>query len=333
MRSAALFLLFLASTSLPGCLDDLLDPEDAGVTALDAWRVADARAQAWSPGAMLLVAEAVESRDESMEGQADAEHFGDGRAQRYTFLFRGPGTDDAWNVTVGGDGRVVDEGPVDAERAEGREPVTGWRVDSTELVEVLRREADGFAQRSEAGMVEDLFYLLGTDAFGWEDGGVAWAVLELVGGGDLHLHVVSASNGTLLRSGPFAFNFDIFLHGAESGSFEGTLTATDPAAEHDVTLEVEHEAVGFRLAADTAFPGDVLTLNVTGPDGTHHEATLEPLVPGDDVGLRVDPAPQGTWTARVELDGVAVAYTLEYCTTGLRIDVSPLGSPCDRVNA
>ncbi len=325
MRLFVVALLLLMP--LAGCLDSPADPATgAGLSAMEARTVAQKEAKLWDSGAQLAGVMYLEGEAVPQNGTPAAPEFADGRADAYAFFFTAPEQESAWNVTVGGNGRVLFAGPEDTEDLV---PLRDWRVDSPALFATLRAEAEGFADRVDSSEDGNMFGFLVTDLDedNFDFNGTLWIVLE--GSDKFYMHIVDASNGTLLGSFDFAMIIDGMI--AESGSFSGTLTALASSASHAFELENDHEGIGFRLAAETSVPLDSVRVNVTGPGGSHEEFVLA-LLPGDSAYFEIEPATAGNWEARVDLQGFATRYTLDYCTSGIPATfASPFSSPCFRV--
>lgn len=272
----------------------------------------------------------------------------DGQAPAWGYVYQAGNR--TYAVAIGANGTVLAEETDEDDDPET--PVEGWEVDSDEAAEIIAENNDTWANAGDDGGV---WYALAQDEP--EDDpeedpehDPMWIVgLSLPGEAPI-LYRVNATTGEYLGASTFTIpDFDVGGFGSsgagtrgetvpeESGSFDGTLTATDATAEH--TFEVDHPdhpELGVELSLDPPATGTV-TATIEGPNGTL--GTLEASPQDRAVEAWWEAPSPGEYTVTLELtQGVTQDYTLTWCAkgTGYEIPDTPYGpnqgSPCQSVD-
>lgn len=338
--SALLLAATLLAAGFAGCVGALADTA-TGMSMRDA---AEERARAWNANASLVAVAAGEHEtphlagDEMAAYNASQGEVGDGHAPAWSYAYEAGNR--TLRVTVAANGTVVNatEG-----NATGGVPITGWRVEAHEAVDVVRSNTDGWAEPEP-----DLA------SYGlWQDEpeeDPVW-VLAVFGDEGGEIAVVNATTGAFLGTYGFPWSGGWGHWGAwegswsgswngswdgswgsnshwsdeppeESGRFEGTLTAVDP--EHEHTFEIQHaghDALELELELDDSV-WNAVRADVAGPDG--REVALEASAAEPDDEARLAAPAAGTYTVTVTFeqgpmvlkDGLAQEYEIAWCAPG-----------------
>lgn len=338
--SALLLAATLLAAGFAGCVGALADT----ATSMSMRDAAEERAHAWDANASLVAVAAGEHATRDLAGDEmaayNASHgeVGDGHAPAWTYAYEARNR--TLRVTVAANGTVVNatEG-----NDTGGVPITGWRVEAHEAVDVVRANTERWAESEP----EVAFYGLWQDEPGEDP---VW-VLAVFGDEGGEIAVVNATTGAFLGMYGFPWtggwgagwghwgawegswygswngSWGSSSSGAdeppeESGSFEDTLTAVDPKHEH--TFEIEHaghDALDLELELEDAV-WNAVRAEVAGPDGREFALEASAAEPDDEATL-AEPA-AGTYTVTVTFEqgpmvleeGLVQEYELAWCAPG-----------------
>lgn len=322
---------------LAGCIGAMAQ----GAPAKEHRARADEEANAADPDAQLLTVSAMEANESWSENGAGQDEWsenvstyedriGDGGAPFWAYTYRLPNA--TLEIVVDEEGDVVDkERSEDVDRDEPA--IEDWQISSIEAVDIVQDNEEKWTVDDE-GMA---FYHLERDD---ETSDPVWSMAEFVEDHGLVWARVNATNGEFLGSGTFDFSFDwswnMGSNGSwgggwgsgssdsgsddgpsqDGGSFQGSLSVTDPSAEHSFEIsQRDHPELGVELTLDDPATSTV-TATVENPAG-EELGTVEASADDPASESWWDEPTVGEYTITVELqEGASQDYTINWCAEG-----------------
>jgi hypothetical protein len=283
------------------------DAELLGVNAAEANESWSDRGDGWSPNASM-----------------QEDRIGDGGAPFWVYEYRLPNA--TLQVVVDEDGEVVAK-ERDDDVDEDQPAITDWEISSIEAVDIVQENTDAWTVDDD-GMA---FYHLEREEAEkdpiwsmaqFREDGLQWARVNATTGEFLGSGSMDGGDGGWSGWGGWGGGWGSGSGNAssddpypEGDSFQGTVSVSEPTAEH--TCEVEqpdHPELGVELTLDDPATSTV-TATVEGPSeelGTIEATADEPAA----AEWWDDPSP-GDYTVTVELqEGAAQDYTITWCAEG-----------------
>ncbi len=300
--------------ALAGCIGAL----GADSTGMNFQDDADENAQSWDEGADLV---GVVGAEHDTNGTPPAEQeaynasegtVGDGQAPAWNYTYEND--EQAFSVIVAANGTVLDQR---THQHEDRTPITGWEIDSTDAIQALEDANETWANATP----DTAAYTLSQNSTNEDP---IWSMVIVEEDAPPLIGLVNATTGDVLDVYAFEFDFNFnFTMGpmfgpgpdappSEQGSFSGTLTLTEPEAEH--ALEVENAGHGeLSVALHLEDPAaSSVTGTLEGPNGT--AAALEADATNPEHEITWDEPAPGPYEVRLEMEqGVTQDYRIEWC--------------------